>query len=96
MTFKKELTKALTTDGETTININNLTYLRRWTRDWANKEVDCLTITFGFISGIKGGMTYDIKARDYEGILDEIEKYTKEYYLACADETVKNLKNGYR
>ena len=92
--MKKQI-KNLLGATDSTLEINAISYLHRWTIDLLNEPCDRLDITFRFVTGIRGGRTYSITARDYDGILDEIEKYTKLYFDECAARTINNLRNGY-
>ena len=94
MTLKKEILAALKAK-EAEVKLNNVSILHRWTES-LDRDVDGLAIYFHFISGIKGGRRYDIQSRDYDGIMDEIQKYTEEYFAECAKKTVENIRNGYR
>ena len=94
MSIKKEIMNALKNDG--VVKINEVSYLKRWTKDGLNNPCDGLSLTFRYITGIKGGWVYDIDARNYEGIVDEICEKTKAYFADCAMTAASNLRAGYR
>lgn len=94
MTLKKEILAALNSESAT-VKLNDISYLSRWTKS-PLEDVDKLEITFQYITGIKGGRRYEIESRDYNGIIDEIEKYTAEYFADCAKQATSNIRNGYR
>ena len=92
--MKKDILKLIESD-DCVLRINEISYLHRWKRNALDVEVDELTITFSFVVGVGGGAVYHIGARDYDGIINEIERCTKDYLKTCADKAVKDLRNGY-
>lgn len=84
-----------TESSPSVLPLNNISRLNRWTRNALNEPCDCLEIEFKFVTGIKGGRSYPITARNYDGVMIEIEMYTRQYLAECVDQTIKNIKNGY-
>lgn len=94
MSIKKEIVAALRDGG--TVKINNITHIDRWTIDGIGEPCDGLSITFDYVSGVRGGWTTDLKSRSYDEIIAEIECKTLEYFTMCAEACNSNLRNGYR
>lgn len=95
MSIKREIMEAINLD-EATVQLNSISYIQRWRKDYKGSDVDCMEIRFKYVVGIKGGKTYLITARDYDGIVSEINQYTAEYLSECAETAAKNLQAGYR
>lgn len=95
MSIKKDIVKLINSESDT-VKLNDISYLKRYRKDYLGNDVDVLQIVFRYVIGIKGGKYYDISARDYDGVVAEIDKLTHEYLAECADEAVKNIANGYR
>lgn len=95
MSIKKDIVNAL--NEETAfVKLNEIAALHRWRKSALGEDVDRLEVSFKYISGVKGGWSFPIESRDYDGILDEVERYTREYMEMCAEAMAKNLRNGYR
>ena len=94
-TIKKDIQEILN-KSEGYIRINNISTLANNTTNGIGENVDNLILVFNYIGGVKGGAMVEIKARDYDGIIAEIEKATENYFTSCKNELIKNLKNGYR
>lgn len=93
--MKKEILHLVESDeGEFTLN--NISYLRRWTKSAIGENVDKLVVEFKNINNVNfGKSSEEIIARDYDGIINEITIATKEYLQRVSDEFCKNLKCGY-
>lgn len=95
MSLKKEIMAALKAEWAV-VKINGISRLTRYQKDALGKDVDKMMIDFDYITGAKGGWSCPIKARDYDGILEEIGNATKEYLEMVAEQAIKNMKAGYR
>ena len=84
------------TQEEATVRINEICYLFRFTKDALGNDVDHLILNFKYVVGIKGGVFYEVKARDYDGIIEEVFNCTKHYLEECAKKATANLRAGYR
>lgn len=93
MSIKEKIIAAVKSEAAD-VKINSVTQLRRWTRDGLGENVDRLEVHFDYIGGVKGGKSYEINARDYDGIVAEIDVCIKDYLSECADKMISNLKNG--
>lgn len=94
MSIKKEVMKALKDGG--IVKVNEVSYLRRWTEDALGNPCDGLALEFSYIIGANVCRTYNINARDYEGIIDEVCEKTNDYFSRCASAAASNLRAGYR
>ena len=95
MSIKLEITQMLK-DGKGDVKISDIASLHHWTKTALDEPCDKLEVKFKAMAGVKGGMRYSIKSRDYDGILKEVMDRTKEYFMECAYQSNKNLQNGYR
>lgn len=95
MSLTKEI-KALLKAEEGIVKVNNISFLKRWTKDALGDACDCLELKFDYLSGVKGGASYRIDARTYEGVMEEIEEAIRDYFTSCMNKTLSNLKAGYR
>lgn len=93
--MKKEI-MALIASPEGQYRINNISVLRRWTKNGIGEDVDCLELFFNPINGVEFSGWTKITARDYDGIIEEIEQATNCFLDSVAETLVKNLKAGYR
>lgn len=94
--MKKEIMELLkSADG--VYRINNISYLKRWTRGPLNNNLDCLELRFDNINHANFSI-YDtkIRSRDYEGIIKECEELTQAFLLEVSKRLCNNLKAGYR
>ena len=91
--MKKEIEKLLKDGGE--FKVNNIAVLRRWFKSALNEDVDMLTLELKYVTGIKGGRTYDIQARTYDELVKEINSCVANYLADCAIQSAENFKNGY-
>ena len=94
MSIKKDIINLVMSE-EGTVRINEITTIIRWTKNAVNAPVDRMVVTFAHVAGVRGGQTFDISARDYDGILKEIADCTHIYLENCADQMIQNMKNGY-
>lgn len=95
MSIKSEITE-LIASGEGSVKINEITLLYRWTKDALGNDVDGLHVVFKYVSGVRGGWTKEIAARDYDGIIAEIGAAAETYMQMCAEKMISNLRAGYR
>ena len=95
MSLAKEI-KTLLKAEEGMAKVNDISYLKRWTKNALNDACDCLELRFDYLSGVKGGASYKIDSRTYEGVMVEIEEATRDYFTSCMNKTISNLKAGYR
>ena len=95
MSIKTEITEMLK-NGEGNVKINEVTRLTYNTRDGLGNKCDTMTCWFSFVTGVKGGKMYAINARDYDGIIAELEECMADYFAECAKAAAKNLRAGYR
>lgn len=77
--------------------LNNVSYLKRWTKDAFGNDIDRLEINFDTINDVNFSI-YDreIKSRDYEGIIRECQEITKAFFDEVSATLIKNLGAGYR
>ena len=94
--MKKEIMNLVESE-EGTFRLNNIAYLRRWTKDGMGCKVDRLELEFDSINHVNFGI-YDteIKSRDYEGIIDECQILIERFINEVSETLIKNLKAGYR
>nr|WP_294371228.1 hypothetical protein [uncultured Ruminococcus sp.] len=93
--MKKEILH-LVESNEGKFTLNNISYLRRWTKSAIGENVDKLVVEFKNINNVNfGKSSKEIIARDYDGIINEITVATKEYLQGVSDELCNNLKCGY-
>lgn len=95
MSLVKEI-KSLLKAEEGEVKVNSISYLKRWTKDTLGDKCDCLELRFDYVSGVRGGATYTINSRTYEGVMTEIEECIRYYFSSCMETTISNLKAGYR
>ena len=94
--MKKEIMNLITT-REGQYRINNISYLKRWTKDGMGEDVDKLTLEFDNINNVCFSI-YDqeIKSRDYDGIIRECQELTKRFMQEVERELLNNIRVGYR
>ena len=94
--MKKEIMN-LITSSEGQFRINNISYLKRWTKDGMGEDVDKLTLEFDNINNVCFSI-YDqeIKSRDYDGIIRECQELTKRFMQEVERELLNNISVGYR
>ena len=94
--MKKELLEVLASE-EGSFRLNNISYLRRWTKDGLGNKVDKLKIEFDNINQVNFSL-YDteIKSRDYDSIIKECIEKTQLYLAEVSRSLCSDLKAGYR
>ena len=93
--MKKEII-AMISKGNGSVKINDIATLHHWSEDAMGNKCDMMNLEFKYIGGVKGGKSYEVSARDYDGIISEVSTLIHKYMSECADAMVSNLKNGYR
>ena len=93
--MKKEVMN-LVNSNEGKFRLNNVSYLKRWTLDGLGNKVDRLELEFDTINNVCFSL-YDreIKARDYDGIIEECKALTERFFKEVSDTLSKNLGAGY-
>ena len=78
--MKKQIINLVNSE-EGVFTLNNIAYLRRWTKDALGNPVDRLQIEFKNINGVNFAI-YDaeITHRDYEGIIKECDEKIKLFF----------------
>ena len=76
------------------LRINSLAILHRWQEDALGDDVDGLEIIFNSPTGRASFYTKDIKARDTEGIAEEVATHIKAFADKWAKEEVNRIKGG--
>ena len=74
MSLKKDIMNLVKSD-EGSAKVNNITTLRRWTKNALGEDIDRMTATFEYVAGVKGGFVFDIASRDYNGIISSTYRY---------------------
>lgn len=93
--MKKEII-ALVKSEEGTYRMNNISFLKRWTKSGLDEDVDMLELNFDNINHVNYGYsTVEIKSRDYEGIINECIAATEDYLSKVAERLAKDLRAGY-
>lgn len=90
--MKKEINHLLESENAS-LKVNNYCTLHRWTKDILNNDVDRLVATFSITH--YSSHSYEIKARDWQGIVAEVQESQTKAFTASADELNKQLANGY-
>ena len=94
--MKKEIMNLVKSEYGTFV-LNNVSYLRRWTRDVIDNKVDKLEIHFRTINNVYfNDCIHEIEARDYDGIIEECAKATEVYFAEVQRKLISNMRNGYR
>lgn len=76
------------------LRINKIAVLHRWQEDMLGDEVDRLRIDFSSPTGQPSFYAADIKARDTEGIAEEIAMHTKAFADKWAKEEANRVLAG--
>ena len=93
--MKKEITRLLKQE-EGTLKLNNLSRLRRWSKNLFGEKVDMLVLDFDNVNNVRYGVgNTEIKSRDYEGVLEEVKNMTALFLESIKLELINNLENGY-
>lgn len=94
--MKKEILDLIKSD-EGQFVLNNISYLKRWTKSGIGENVDKLAVEFKNINNVNFGYSSkEIFSRDFDEIITEITIATQEYLQEVSNELCRNLKNGYR
>lgn len=97
--MKKNIMNLINSESDEGIcfRLNNVSYLKRWTRDALGNDVDKLVLEFDNINNVNFSL-YDkeIKSRDYDGIISECQQITETFFAKVSKTLVSNLKTGYR
>lgn len=97
--MKKDIMNLINAKSEeaTYFRLNNVSYLRRWTKDALGDDVDRLVLEFDNINNVNFSL-YDreVKSRDYDGIIKECQKITEAFFLEVSRTLISNLGAGYR
>lgn len=93
--MKKEILNLVKSE-EGILRSNNISFLRRWTKDALNNPVDKLVIEFDSINHVRYSLyERDIESRDFEGIIKECEEKTQLFLTEVSNVICSNLRNGY-
>lgn len=90
--MKKELMELINSESAS-LNINKFLRIDRWKSDAIGNKVDKLEAIFS-IQHIRS-RHFEIKSRDYNGIIAEIQEYQTKAFAEAAEEYNKQLRNGY-
>ena len=90
--MKKQITELLNSQTAT-LKINEFCRLSRWTRSALGEDVDCLTVTFDLT--YSSSHTYNIEARDWRGIVEEVKAAQTAAFAAAAETFNEQLTHGY-
>lgn len=82
MSIRNDIDKMLK-EGVGMVKISDIAYLDYLTTNAFEQPCDTLMLTFNHVAGIDV-RTFEIKSRDFEGIIKEIKDYTKKFFLECA------------
>lgn len=93
--MKKEIIDLVSSE-EGTFRINNCSHLKRWTKNGIGQKVDFLFLRFDRLNGVEFNFTREIHSRDFDGIEEEIEAATEEFFLTVSQDLRANLRAGYR
>lgn len=94
--MKKEIMNLVNSE-QGIFRLNNISFLKRWTKDAIGNDVDKLMLEFDTINNVSIGIrNFDVLGRDYESIIEECQKITSKYLLSVSDELCKNIRSGYR
>lgn len=78
------------------LEVNPLCYLHRWTASAIGTKVDKLAVEFNSINGMgRFCGSVEIQARDYSGIVAEVETAIREKLNEVSDYLCNAFKNGY-
>lgn len=90
--MKKEIIQLVNSE-EGSFRLNNISTLRRWTKNGLDMDVDKLELEFDCINGVRFSICdREIESRDYEGIIKECQEITTRFL----DEVARSLKNDMR
>ena len=95
--MKKEIMNIINNGG--TFKLNNAVSLVRELGEWEITEtqsdkIDVLAVQIKVV-GIKGWYSVNIKSRDYDGIISEVNEAVKKAYSEAANNLCRDFKAGY-
>ena len=91
----KEILNLLKSE-EGTIKVNEICYLSRWTRDCLGNKVDGLKLEFYTINNVRHSIyPTTIISRQWNEIVEEIEKLNKLFLEELQMTLCKNIRTGY-
>lgn len=93
MSIKSDIINLINSD-EGSVKLNHFTTLYRCTNLFGT-PVDRLKVEFGGIDRFSS-TSKSIVARDYEGIIAEVQQRITEHFLDIADSLNRELANGYK
>lgn len=93
-TIKQEIMDAVKNGGGL-IKINEVGYLNRWTVSGIGEKVDEMELVLK-VKGVRAEKHVRITERDYDGIIQSVERATTEFFEEIAETLNKNLRAGYR
>lgn len=91
--MKKQITNLIGSTEPTTLKINRYCTLYRWTKDAIGTEVDCLEVRFDIFH--VSSHIYKIEARDWRGVVAEVQEAQIKAFADAAATYNKQLTNGY-
>lgn len=93
--MKKEILKLLKSE-QGTLKVNEICYLRRWTKDGLGQEVDGLNLEFYTINNVSHSIyPTTIVSRDWNKIVEEVEQLNKLFLEELQRTLCKNIRVGY-
>ena len=95
-TLKKAIVELINSErGE--LRLNNVSMLRRWTKNALDMDVDELKLYFDNINNVSFSI-FDttIKSRDYDGIIKECCALTEKFFTEVNRSLCNDMKAGYR
>lgn len=95
MSMKKEI-RALLKGEDGTCKINNICYLSRWTKDYLDRDVDCMRLEFKQINGINYSRSVDIESRDVDEVLDIIKVQIAKFMAYATERMISDIDAGRR
>lgn len=90
--MKKEIENLLASERADLV-LNKFAFLRRWTKDGLGQPCDRLVLAVSVLSS--GDCIRDISARDWRGIVDEVQTILRDMFTRSAETLCKQLENGY-
>lgn len=94
--MKKEIIRLVNSE-EGSFRLNNISTLRRWTKDGLGKDVDRLELDFDCINNVCFSICdCEIESRDYDGIIKECQEITERFLEEVTRSLVNDMRAGYR
>lgn len=91
--MKNAITNLINSTEPATLKINQFCTLHRWTKDAIGTEVDCLEARFSITHSTSH--IYKIEARDWRGVVAELQEAQTKAFMDAAATYNKQLANGY-